>query len=135
MNAARLTKDPHLRQFVKFVLVGGLTTAINFLLYSVMVLAGLHYLAAAIIAFGLATLNSYTFNRTWTFRAGRHQHDRLVKFTTVQLVGLAINLVVLVLLVEYAGFEEHKLLAQLIANGCVVVSNFSGNKFWTFRGV
>ena len=134
MNVLALKDDRNLRQFVKFVMVGTLTTGINFLVYSVLVLAGVHYLLAAVIAFLLATLNSYTLNRTWTFRAGAHRHSRLAKFTMVQVIGLSINLVALVLLVEYGGFQDHKLLAQLLANACVVASNFLGNKFWTFRG-
>lgn len=121
----------HARQFVKFVLVGVMTTAINFGIYAALVVLHVNYLLAAVIAFGLATLNSYTWNRIWTFRAGAHRHERLVKFFLVQLVGLTINLTILAALVETTGMN--KLLAQLVANVFVVCSNFIGNKFWTFR--
>lgn len=128
------TRNRHARQFVKFALVGLMTTALNFTIYGLLLLGlGVHYLVAATVAFIVATLNSYTFNRRWTFRAGPHRHRRLVKFALVQSVGLGINLLALALLVEHLGFEDHKLLAQLISNGCVVLSNFTGNKFWTFR--
>ena len=127
------SRNTHARQFVKFVMVGGASTLINFSLYAILVLNGVNYLIAATIAFIAATLNSYTFNRTWTFRAGAHRHVRLLKFTIVQLVGLAINLVVLAYLIEHLGFEDHKLIAQLLANVFVIASNFLGNKFWTFR--
>lgn len=130
-----LRHNLHARQFVKFVLVGGMTTVINFLIYGILLLGfDVHYLPAATIAFIVATLNSYTFNRRWTFRAGAHRNSRLVKFAIVQLFGLAINLAVLAFLVEHVGFEDHKLLAQVISNGFVVLSNYTGNKFWTFRG-
>lgn len=122
---------PHARQFVKFVLVGLLTTAINFITYALLLYLGVYYLTAAVLSFALATLNSYTWNRIWTFRAGAHRNERLAKFTAVQLVGLGINLGVLALLVEFTGMNA--LVAQLVANACVVASNFSGNKFWTFR--
>lgn len=128
---ALIARDKHARQFVKFVLVGLLTTAINFAVYAVLVFLGVHYLAAAVFAFAVATLNSYTWNRIWTFRAGAHQNRRFAKFTTVQLVGLSVNLAVLALLVEHFGIGA--LVAQLLANGCVVVTNFAGNKLWTFR--
>lgn len=130
----------HARQFVKFVLVGGMTTAINFLIYGILLLVfDVHYLPAATIAFILATLNSYTFNRKWTFRAGAHRNERLAKFVVVQLIGLGINLAMLAFLVEHVSigsfrFEDHKLMAQVISNGFVVLSNYTGNKFWTFRG-
>ena len=131
VSLAAIRRDKHARQFVKFVLVGLTTTAINFAVYVVLLLAGVYYLTAAVAAFSVATLNSYTWNRIWTFRAGRHHVGKLAKFTMVQLAGLSLNLLGLWLLVEYAGLHEFP--AQVLANGAVVVSNFIGNKFWTFR--
>ncbi len=125
------SQNLHARQFVKFVLVGIATTALNFTIYAGLLYFGVHYLPAATIAFLIATLNSYTFNRSWTFRAGAHRNEYLLKFTVIQLIGLSINLVVLAYLVE--SFDLNKLLAQVIANAFVVLSNFLGNKFWTFR--
>lgn len=127
------SQNRHARQFVKFVLVGVLSTLINFAIYAVLVLNHFNYLGAATIAFIIATLNSYTWNRRWTFRAGPHRNERLLKFFLVQLVGLTINLLILSFLVEYGGLEDHKLVAQIIANAFVVLSNFLGNKFWTFQ--
>jgi putative flippase GtrA len=118
VSIAAIRQDKHARQFVKFILVG-------------LLLLGVHYLTAAVIAFSVATLNSYTWNRLWTFRAGKHRVEKLAKFTAVQLVGLTINLIGLWLLVEHAGLHEFP--AQVLANGVVVISNFFGNKFWTFR--
>lgn len=133
MRLSEITADKNARQLVKFILVGLLTTSINFAVYAFLVLTGVPYLAAAIIAFVLATLNSYTWNRRWTFRAGAHHNQRLAKFAIVQSIGLGINLLALALLVEYAGLQDHKLIAQLISNAFVVASNYAGNKWWTFR--
>ncbi|MDP4000080.1 MAG: GtrA family protein [bacterium] len=131
LSIAAIRRDKHARQFVKFVLVGLTTTAINFTVYGLLLIVGVYYLTAAVISFSVATLNSYTWNRIWTFRAGRHHIGKLAKFTVVQLLGLSFNLIGLWLLVEYAGLHEFP--AQVLANGVVVMSNFVGNKFWTFR--
>ncbi|HEY8108611.1 MAG TPA: GtrA family protein [Patescibacteria group bacterium] len=131
VSIAAIRRDKHARQFVKFVLVGLLTTAINFAVYGALLVLGVYYLTAAVASFSIATLNSYTWNRIWTFRAGKHRIGKLAKFTTVQLVGLTVNLIVLWLLVERTGMHEFP--AQVLANGTVVASNFIGNKFWTFR--
>lgn len=128
-----LSQNRHARQFVKFVLVGALSTLINFAIYVALVLNHFNYLGAATIAFIIATLNSYTWNRKWTFRAGPHRTERLVKFFLVQLVGLTVNLIILGFLVEHAGLDDHKLMAQVIANAFVILTNFVGNKFWTFQ--
>lgn len=129
---AALTSDRHFRQFAKYVIVGLGTTVLNFAVYGLLLYLDVHYIPAAVAAFLVATLNSYTFNRVWTYRAGAHTHARLVKFATIQLIGLTVNLVVLALLVE--RFSVHELLAQLVANGCVVMVTFLGNKLWTFKG-
>lgn len=131
VSIAAIRRDKHARQFVKFVLVGLLTTVINFSVYGLLLFLDVYYLTAAVISFSIATLNSYTWNRIWTFRAGKHRIGKLAKFTTVQLAGLTLNLVGLWLLVEHAGLHEFP--AQVLANGVVVASNFIGNKFWTFR--
>ncbi len=131
MNIATLTQDRHARQFVKFTLVGAMTTAINFAVYGVLLWLDVFYITAAVFAFVFATLNSYTFNRIWTFRAGKHRTRKLVKFILVQTTGLTLNLIGLAVLVEVVGV--HAFPAQVIANGLVVLSNFAGNKFWTFR--
>lgn len=127
-----LARRPDSQQFMKFGIIGLSSTALNFLLYSAMVLNDVPYLLAALISFTLCTFYGYTLNRRWTFQMERGR-KRLVKFFVVQTVGLIINLVALAILVEFAGFGEHKLIAQLLANSLVVFSNFLGNKFWTFR--
>lgn len=131
MHLTTFTGNRHARQFVKFVLVGILTTAINFGVYASLVVLDVPYLLAATVAFAVATINSYTWNRIWTFRAGKHRHIRLLKFTIVQLIGLSVNLIILALLVEHVSMN--KFVAQLVANVFVVATNFTGNKFWTFR--
>lgn len=130
-TALAISRDKHVRQFTKFVLVGVLSTIISFILYVLFLRLGLHYLTASAIAFGIATLNGYTWNRIWTYRAGGYRHHQLAKFAIIQAVGLAVNLSVLYLAVEF--IHLHKLLAWLIANGCAVPAAFIGNKFWTFR--
>lgn len=131
ISIAAIREDKHARQFVKFVLVGLMTTAINFAAYGALLALGVYYLTAAVFAFILATFNSYTWNRIWTFRAGEHRLRKLTKFTLVQTFGLSLNLLGLWFLVEHVGL--HAFPAQVLANGLVVISNFAGNKFWTFR--
>ena len=54
-------------QFVRFCAVGASGYAVNFAVYATLLLAGLHYLAAAAIAFLVAAASNFLFNRTWTF--------------------------------------------------------------------
>lgn len=126
-----LKANPHAQQFIKYGVVGLSSTAINFALYAALLALGFHYLAAAVLAYTVATVNGYVLNSRWTYRAGTHTNTRFLKFSTIQLSGLAVNLLVLAFLVE--TFALNELLAQLVANAFVVLTTFGGNKFWTFR--
>src|SRR3978361_912195 len=56
-------------QLIKFGLVGSSGFAVNFAVYAVCLKGlGLHYLAAACIAFTVAVTNNFLLNRQWTFR-------------------------------------------------------------------
>lgn len=138
-TVATLTQNRSARQFVKFVLVGCSTTAIYLGLLFILLHDPLGiriiYPVAVTLAFIPATLNSYFFNRRWTFRAGPHRNEMLVKFFTIQTASFVVNLVVIAFLIEQMGFEtqNQKFVAAVIGNCFIIATNFIGNKFWTFQ--
>jgi putative flippase GtrA len=121
---------PTFRQFVKYVLVGGSNTAVDFAVYAALVLSGFPYVGAKVVAASVAMVNGYILNRRWTFRAGAYQLRTLARYVGVALGGLAVNVAVLVLLVEVLGVN--KLLAQAIVIPFVALMTFAGNRLWTF---
>ena len=127
-----LTAHRESRRVVKYGLVGVLNVTIDFVLYALLVSFGVWYVAAKTASLAVATLNGYTFNRRWTFRAGPHRHAMLVRYFTVQACCLAVNLALLALLVEVVGLEEVP--AQAVAVPFVAGLSFLSNRFWTFGG-
>ena len=80
-------------------------------------------------------LNNFVINRHWTFfdasAAGRI-HFQAIRFFVVSLAAfLLVNLLLLTLLVEDAGFA--KVPAQALAVAAATPFNFLGNKLWSFR--
>ena len=53
------------------------------------------------------------------------------KFATVGLTGTIINIIILYVLTEYFGV--YYIISALIAIGTTLITNFIGNKIWTFR--
>jgi putative flippase GtrA len=90
----------------------------------------IHYIGAAILAFCVAVMNNFWWNRHWTFDA-KHGHAgfQAARFFTVSVLALGINLIALKLLVN-GGVTE--LPAQAIAVAIAMPFNFIGNKLWTF---
>ncbi|HMA26943.1 MAG: GtrA family protein [Solirubrobacterales bacterium] len=118
-------------QLFQFGLVGASGYIVNLAVFAVLVgPLGLHHLVAAVLAFCVAVLNNFWWNRHWTFDA-RHAHAgfQAARFFTVSVLALGINLVALELLVR-SGMND--LPAQAIAVAIAMPFNFVGNKLWTF---
>ena len=120
------------QQLGKFCVVGAVGYLINLAVYDALLHAGLHYLLAATCSFLVAVASNYTWNRIWTFREHRgHVGIQGLRFFVVSVAALGANLLVLHLLVVYAGLD--KLPAQAVAIVLVTPLNFVGNKLWSFR--
>ena len=128
---AALRRRANWEQLVKFCFVGVSGYAVNLWVFSLLVLvAGVHYIPAAVCSFLVAVTNNYTWNRLWTFRAQRgHVAYQGLRFLVVSTLALVANLVVLHVLVQ-AGLSE--VVAQAIAIVLVTPVNFVGNKLWSF---
>ena len=120
-------------QLFQFGLVGGTGYLVNLGVFALMNRAlGIHYIASAILAFCVAVLNNFWWNRHWTFDA-KHGHAgfQAARFFTVSVFALVIQLIILKLLVS-GGMGEFR--AQAISVAIAMPVNFVGNKLWTFDG-
>jgi len=122
--------SPLTGQLARFAVVGASNTALTWCLFALSTAAGVWYPAAAAGAFAAGAVNSYTLNRVWTFRAGAFHPRTLGRYVVVQLLGMAMNVGLVVALVEGAG--AHRLLAQLIAIPLVSVLSFGLSRNWAF---
>jgi putative flippase GtrA len=120
-------------QLAKFLLVGlsGYVVNLAVFTFSLEVL-GVHHIAAATIAFGVAVMNNFWWNRHWTFGArDGHAGFQAARFFAVSVVAFLIQVSLLELLVSAAGMP--KVLAQAISLVLATPVNFIGNKLWSFR--
>jgi len=119
-------------QLGKFGLVGVSGYVINLGVFALLSgNLGLHHAIAAVGAFLVAVTSNFFWNRHWTFTAGDgHAGFQAVRFFTVSVAALLINLAVLEALVSGASLGP--LTAQAIAVAVAMPFNFLGNKLWTF---
>lgn len=95
-------------QVFKFVLVGGINTAIHFAVYNALAFSfgitkGVGVGIFTAIAFIIASTNSYFFNKNWTFKDTTTDKE-VVKFSTffaVSFVGFMINVSVVYFVTTY----------------------------------
>jgi dolichol-phosphate mannosyltransferase len=119
-------------ELFKFGVVGASGYVVNLIVFAALV-AGLdvHHIAGAIGAFCVAVTNNFMWNRSWTFRATEgHAAHQGMRFLTVSVLALGVNLALLALLVDGLGAAE--LPSQALAVAIAMPVNFVGNKLWTF---
>ena len=120
-------------QLGKFLLVGlsGYVVNLAVFTFSLKVLH-VHHIAAATIAFAVAVMNNFWWNRHWTFAArGGHAGFQAARFFTVSVIAFVIQVVFLELLITQGDLP--KVLAQAISLALATPVNFVGNKLWSFR--
>lgn len=127
-----LRRGVHWLQLARFAAVGASGYAINLAVFAGAVAERLDYRAAAAVAFCVALVNNFAWNRVWTFRgANGSAHGQALRFVVVSVAAFLVSLVILDTLVRVAGAP--KLAAQAAAVLAVTPVSFLANKLWSFR--
>jgi putative flippase GtrA len=129
---AGLRKPHNWVQLLKFCAVGASGYVVNLSVFALCVEGlGAHHLVGATVAFVVAVLNNFWWNRHWTFRArSGHAGFQAARFFTVSVVAFLFAASILELLVSVAEMPE--LPAQAISIIVATPLNFIGNKMWSF---
>ena len=128
------TRPKWLVQAVKFGAVGILNTGIDLGLYFVLTrwlgLGALPILAKS-LSYSAGILNSFLWNKYWTFRSRASAWATLVPFILVNLAGLGINTGILQLCLKTLRLPE--LVALGLATLTTLFWNFVISKFVIFK--
>lgn len=137
----KIFANQHFWQLIKFGVVGVSGTLIDFAIYNLglIVFSFSPYLATSLgFIFGL--INNFTWNKLWTFQSKspdlRHASNQLLKFAIVAIIGMAINLSVMAIIINYTNLDNSILglnIAKAMIVLCVGVWNFIGAKYWVFK--
>ncbi|WP_054693451.1 GtrA family protein [Syntrophomonas palmitatica] len=118
------------RQFLRFCTVGAGNTLVDLSLFFLLTLGPVPYLLAQVLAYSAGVVNSFIFNRYWTFRVkGRSSLAEITRFIIVNGISLAFTSGLLVILCE-AGHTA-LWLAKTTATGAGIILNFIGSR-WVF---
>ena len=120
-----------LGQFGRFAVVGGIATSIHYaVLLALVQLAGFNPVWASAIGYAASAVVNYFLNYRYTFGSRSSHGPAALKFATVAGLGLLLNSLVMGGLVR---LDAHYLAAQIAATGAVLLWNFFGARYWTFR--
>ena len=119
------------RQFIRYLLVGGLGTVAHLLILSICVeWLGQSATFGSVLGFIAALCASYALNHRWVFESHHAHLSSMWRYLLISLIGLMLNTGMMVLLVHYLQWWYFK--AQLSIIWVVPICNFLLNRFWTF---
>ena len=120
---------------VRYGISGGLSIVVNIAgFYILNSLLNMWHVYAAVIAFVFAYAVAFLLQKYWTFRDFDRNTFRkqALWYLLFALLGLALNILLLLLLVDVLGVKE--IVAQIIAQFSIAFLLFLFNKTVTFKG-
>ena len=122
------------KQAAKYYAVGASGVLVNLgLLFYLTEYVGLWYFLSYTLAISASITSNFILNKFWTFRDSLNSQRTIVmyvKFVSVSLLGMAIQLGTVYLLVE--SLSVYYMLAALVSISIAGVINFIINRRWTF---
>jgi dolichol-phosphate mannosyltransferase len=124
------------RRFLKFCLVGVWGSVVNLgLLLLLTEVAGLHYVASAVIGVETAIITQFILNDQWTFRDRRDMACgtlvRARKYFLTCTGGVTIYFLILIPLTEFAGV--YYAVSAVIGIFVGFLWNYAGSTLWAWR--
>lgn len=118
-------------QFIRYVVVGLVSNAVIYLVYILLTRLGMGPKLAMSLLYAMGVLQTFVFNRKWSFQFGGAATPALVRYALLYAAGYAIQFLALMLLVDYAGLPHQWVMGALVLTMAVFL--FVGQKVWVFK--
>ena len=111
------------REQAAYLVVGCMTTVINYVIFAILTAAGVHYIAGNVAAWVVAVAFAYFANGRWVYRStSRRGVGEAASFVASRLFSLGLETVCLYLLVSLLHMDQ--MVAKLLVAVLVVVVNY-----------
>ena len=118
-------------QIFKFVIVGGVATVIDWLIYYLLFnFLKINPLVANILSFSISVVYNYLASVKWVFDVDNNKSKRqmFIEFMIFSIIGLILTEVLLWIFIS--GFKINALISKIIATAIVMVFNFITRKIF-----
>lgn len=125
-----------------YVIVGGMTTVVNFVIFTAVnealkrtISALIAYKIAYVAAFIAAVIFAYWTNKFWVFRNHNMEPSYLVKefsgFMAARVFSGVVTFLLMILFVDFMHVNEY--LSWFLTTFFNLVFNYVASKFWIFK--
>lgn len=119
------------RQFIRYAIVGLASNALAYGFYIVFTLFGVGPKLAMSVIYGISVLQTFVFNKRWTFGYRDASGLAFVRYCISYGLGYVINMMVLIVMVDRYGYPHEIVQAATILSLAVML--FLLQKFWVFQ--
>lgn len=120
-------------QFIRYVVVGLASNAVIYVVYLLLTQLGMGSKLAMSLLYGVGVLQTFVFNKKWSFHFEGSATPALLRYAAVYAVGYIIQFLALMLLVDQLGLPHQLVMGGLILFMALLL--FMAQKFWVFRQV
>ena len=124
-------QNKFINQFKKFVIVGLVSTFMNYISFRVLYYISNLIIFSSAIGYLIGLSNSYFFGLKWVFKTkSKNFKKTIIKFLIVYFIGGIFNSLTIYLLKR---FNIDYSILWILGNGIALMNNFLGSKFIVFK--
>ena len=127
-----MIKNKNLKELLLYLVVGGVATVTEWLMFFVLEKIAVHYMLATVIAYVISTFVNWLAGRVLVFKESKKAVIReIIEIYLASIVGLLLNLGLMWLMVD--AFDFNEMLSKIIATGIVFLYNFLIRKLVIYK--
>lgn len=125
-------KKSNIKDFLLYLIVGGIATVTEWIIFFVLDKVSFHYTLATIIAYILSTFVNWLAGRILVFKQNQQPiFKEILEIYIASIVGLLMNLVIMWVAVDLLAFNE--MLSKIAATAIVFFYNFLVRKLLIYK--
>jgi putative flippase GtrA len=120
-----------IQEIIRFGVIGVVSNLVLYLVYLELTGFGVGHKSSMTILYVVGALQTFAFNKKWTFSHLGHLSETFRRYVGLYVVGYLINLAVLITAVDWFGFHHQWVQGAVIL--VLAVFLFLGQKLWVFK--
>lgn len=124
--------DNKIKEILKYLIVGGLTTVVSIVSYYIVRLFIENYLICTVISWIFAVAFAYITNRVFVFNSKRENiFKECTEFVFSRILSLVAEVAVMYLLVDFLNISDK--ISKIIVQVIIVMLNYIFSKLFVFK--
>ncbi len=118
-------------RWFRFLFVGGINTIVGYGSYALLIFFKINYLLATTLSTIIGVINSYVWNRKFTFKSNKSVKKEIPKFVSIYLISYCAGMIIIYILVSKLNMNEY--LAGLLNLVSTTLISWFGHKYISFK--